>query len=126
MTDTVKPFIIDIDAFDVVPKRNVKVGEQTYPAFSLVDVPYPVYLKATRLEEHLAAITDEQDQVRFIADLVQSFIPSLPSEVILGGKGHRGMSMRSIGILVGLLCTPMTDEVGPEEDSDPLAVKPDA
>lgn len=119
-----KTSIIDIDAFDTLPKRKVKIDGVDYPAFSIVDVPYSDYLKATRLEEHMKAIPDEKDQIAFVADLVQAFVPSLPREVLLGGNGRRGMSMRKIGLVVGLLCLPDASDL--EAASDPLEKTPDA
>lgn len=113
--------IVDMDAFDPIPQRKIKVDGVEHAAFSILDVPYDCYMQAVRLDEHINAISDPTKQMDFIADIIQAFVPSLPREALFGGKGKRGLSLRKMGQMIGMLCAPDVDE-GP----DPLAPTPDA
>jgi len=118
MADEVKPNanVVDVDAFDPVPKRKIKIGGELYPLFSMLDVPYPTLEAVKNLKSHVEAFTTDADYIAFMRGIVLDFIPSIPHEKL------ERLGLRKLGNVVGSIASTLAEDLEP----DPLVESPTA
>ena len=113
MADEVKPRtdVVDVDAFDPVPTRKIKIGGELYALFSMLDVPYPTLEAVKNLQRHVEAFTTDAEYIEFMRRIVKDFIPSFPDERL------EKLALRKLGNIVGSVAATLAEDLEP----DPLA-----
>lgn len=107
--------IIDADAFDPIPKKQIVIGGKRYGVLSLLDVDQLTMQKMKRFEKHISAIADEDEQLTFVRDLIYKFIPSLPTGALAD------MSVNKLSWILVKVAAPAADEVAGPLASSPAA-----
>jgi hypothetical protein len=114
MSETKPTEVIDADAFDPLPTRQVKIGSSAYGALSVLDVDQLTLMKLKRFDDHLKLL-ELNEQIAFISGLIMKFVPTLPSEVLSDWPANK------LIWLLGKVTAPPKGEV-----ADPLAMSPAA
>lgn len=74
--------VIDVDAYQPTPIRNITIDGASYPVLSPFDLPYSQYTEFRSAAERLEAMADDEAKMAFLRDLISALTPGLPQNVL--------------------------------------------